>query len=39
MPVAAARYPLGSFPRTVVLDDGNSMMEGGKLSQPWNSDG
>ncbi|MCF7487413.1 MULTISPECIES: c-type cytochrome biogenesis protein CcmI [Vibrio] len=32
MPVAAARYPLGSFPRTVVLDDGNSMMEGSKLS-------
>ena len=32
MPVAAARYPLGSFPRTVVLDDGNSMMEGIKLS-------
>ena len=32
MPVAAARYPLGSFPRTVVLDDSNSMMEGRKLS-------
>ena len=32
MPVAAARYPLGSFPRTVVLDDGNSMMESSKLS-------
>ncbi|SEG34220.1 c-type cytochrome biogenesis protein CcmI [Vibrio hangzhouensis] len=32
MPVAAARYPLGSFPRTVVLDDNNSMMEGRKLS-------
>lgn len=32
MPVAAARYPLGAFPRTVVLDDGNSMMEGIKLS-------
>ncbi|CAK1799802.1 c-type cytochrome biogenesis protein CcmI [Vibrio crassostreae] len=32
MPVAAARYPLGTFPRTVVLDDGNSMMEGQKLS-------
>ncbi len=30
MPVAAARYPLGTFPRTVVLDDGNSMMEGQK---------
>ncbi|WP_373941308.1 c-type cytochrome biogenesis protein CcmI [Vibrio chagasii] len=32
MPIAAARYPLGSFPRTVVLDDGNSMMQGQKLS-------
>ncbi|MGL0816518.1 c-type cytochrome biogenesis protein CcmI [Vibrio vulnificus] len=32
MPVAAARYPLGTFPRTVVLDDGNSMMQGQKLS-------
>ncbi|MEZ9981602.1 c-type cytochrome biogenesis protein CcmI [Vibrio cyclitrophicus] len=32
MPIAAARYPLGTFPRTVVLDDGNSMMEGLKLS-------
>ncbi|MDN3699982.1 c-type cytochrome biogenesis protein CcmI [Vibrio artabrorum] len=32
MPVAAARYPLGTFPRTVVLDDDNSMMEGQKLS-------
>lgn len=33
MPVAAARYPLGTFPRTVVLDDGNAMMQGGqKLS-------
>ena len=32
MPVAAARYPLGIFPRTVVLDDGNSMLEGQKLS-------
>lgn len=32
MPVAAARYPLGSFPRTVVLDDGNSMMQGNNLS-------
>ncbi|OEF04946.1 c-type cytochrome biogenesis protein CcmI [Vibrio genomosp. F10] len=32
MPVAAARYPLGSFPRTVVLDDGNSMMPGRNLS-------
>ncbi|MGY0613987.1 c-type cytochrome biogenesis protein CcmI [Vibrio sp. FJH11] len=32
MPVAAARYPLGAFPRTVVLDDGNSMLQGQKLS-------
>lgn len=32
MPIAAARYPLGSFPRTVVLDDGNSMMQGQQLS-------
>ena len=32
MPIAAARYPLGTFPRTVVLDDGNSMLEGQKLS-------
>lgn len=32
MPVAAARYPLGAFPRTVVLDDGNSMIEGRKLT-------
>ncbi|KJY83086.1 cytochrome C heme lyase [Vibrio galatheae] len=32
MPVAAARYPLGSFPRTVVLDDGNSMLQDRKLS-------
>ncbi|MEC7940765.1 MAG: c-type cytochrome biogenesis protein CcmI [Pseudomonadota bacterium] len=32
MPIAAARYPLGSFPRTVVLDDGNSMIQGLKLS-------
>lgn len=32
VPVAAARYPLGSFPRTVVLDDGNSMLESRKLS-------
>lgn len=33
VPVAAARYPLGVFPRTVVLDDGNSMMQGRQLSQ------
>ncbi|WP_277206845.1 c-type cytochrome biogenesis protein CcmI [Vibrio misgurnus] len=32
IPVAAARYPLGEFPRTVVLDDNNSMLEGAKLS-------
>lgn len=32
MPVAAARYPVGSFPRSVLLDDGNSMMQGRKLS-------
>ncbi|AIW18221.1 c-type cytochrome biogenesis protein CcmI [Vibrio coralliilyticus] len=32
MPVAAARYPMGSFPRTVVLDDGNSMLQDRKLS-------
>ncbi|WP_436323161.1 c-type cytochrome biogenesis protein CcmI [Vibrio cidicii] len=32
MPVAAARYPFGSFPRTVMLDDSNSMMQGQNLS-------
>ncbi len=32
MPIAAARYPLGSFPRTVVIDDRNSMVEGQNLS-------
>ncbi|MBE4591847.1 c-type cytochrome biogenesis protein CcmI [Vibrio navarrensis] len=32
MPVAAARYPLGSFPRTVMLDNSNSMMQGQNLS-------
>ncbi|MDG3088743.1 c-type cytochrome biogenesis protein CcmI [Vibrio hannami] len=32
IPVAAARYPVGSFPRTVVLDDGNVMMEGQSIS-------
>ncbi|MFM2589296.1 c-type cytochrome biogenesis protein CcmI [Vibrio sp. TBV020] len=32
MPVAAARFPLGTFPRTVVLDDGNSMLQERKLS-------
>ncbi|WP_070963579.1 c-type cytochrome biogenesis protein CcmI [Vibrio sonorensis] len=33
MPIAAARYPVGQLPRTVLLDDGNSMMEGNSLSQ------
>ena len=33
VPVAAARYPIGTFPRTIVLDDSNSMMQGRKLSQ------
>ncbi|NVD06198.1 c-type cytochrome biogenesis protein CcmI [Vibrio sp. JPW-9-11-11] len=32
MPVAAARYPVGTFPRTVILDDGNSMLQERKLS-------
>ncbi len=32
MPVAAARYPLGTFPLTIVLDDSNSMMQGRDLS-------
>lgn len=32
MPVAAARYPLSSFPMTVELDDRNSMLESSKLS-------
>lgn len=32
IPMAAARFPLGSFPRTVVLDDGNVMMDGQSLS-------
>lgn len=32
MPIAAARYPVGSLPRTVVLDDGNSMIAERKLS-------
>lgn len=32
IPMAAARFPLGTFPRTVVLDDGNVMMEGQSLS-------
>ena len=32
MPIAAARYPLGNFPFTVIMDDSNSMMQGRKLS-------
>lgn len=32
MPVAAARYSVGTFPRTIVIDDGNAMMEGSKVS-------
>ncbi|CAM4020030.1 c-type cytochrome biogenesis protein CcmI [Vibrio neonatus] len=32
MPIAAARYGLGSFPRMIMMDDGNSMLEGLKLS-------
>ncbi|OBT15864.1 c-type cytochrome biogenesis protein CcmI [Vibrio sp. UCD-FRSSP16_10] len=32
MPVAAARYGLGSFPRMIMMDDGNSMLEGLQLS-------
>ena len=32
MPVAAARYPLSSFPLTVELDDRNSMLDSSKLS-------
>ncbi|MFB9134828.1 c-type cytochrome biogenesis protein CcmI [Vibrio olivae] len=32
MPVAAARYPVSSFPLTVELDDRNSMLESSKLS-------
>ncbi|MDB1123331.1 c-type cytochrome biogenesis protein CcmI [Vibrio algarum] len=33
IPVAAARYPIGTFPRTVVLDDANVMMDGQSISQ------
>jgi cytochrome c-type biogenesis protein CcmI len=33
VPVAAARYPIGTFPRTVVLDDANVMMEGQSIAQ------
>lgn len=33
VPLAAARFPIGSFPRTVVLDDANVMLEGQSLSQ------
>lgn len=32
MPVAAARYGLGTFPRMIMMDDGNSMIEGQNLS-------
>ncbi|CAM2795152.1 c-type cytochrome biogenesis protein CcmI [Vibrio rarus] len=32
MPIAAARYDLGAFPRMIMMDDGNSMLEGNKLS-------
>lgn len=32
MPVAAARYPIGQFPKTVVLDDSSSMIQGRNLS-------
>ena len=32
LPVAAVRYPVGSFPRTVVVDDSAAMMEGQSLS-------
>ncbi|PMG07127.1 c-type cytochrome biogenesis protein CcmI [Vibrio breoganii] len=32
MPVAAARYGLGTFPRMIMMDDGNSMIEGNNLS-------
>jgi hypothetical protein len=32
MPIAAARYPLGNFPFTVIMDDSNSMMQGRRLS-------
>lgn len=32
MPVAAARFPVDQFPKTVVLDDRNSMLENRKLS-------
>lgn len=33
VPVAAARYPIGTFPRTIVLDDANVMMEGQSIAQ------
>ncbi|WED25847.1 c-type cytochrome biogenesis protein CcmI [Vibrio sp. DW001] len=33
VPVAAARYPIGTFPRTIVLDDANVMMEGQSITQ------
>ncbi len=33
MPVAAARYPITTFPLTVTLDDRNSMLESHQLSE------
>jgi len=33
IPVAAARYPIGTFPRTVVLDDANVMIQGQSMAQ------
>ncbi|MGB2078536.1 MAG: c-type cytochrome biogenesis protein CcmI [Vibrio sp.] len=33
MPIAAARYPIKSFPVTLTLDDANSMMQGQKVSE------
>ncbi len=36
VPIAAAGFPIGSFPRTVVLDDNNVMTKGQSLSQLTN---
>ncbi|WP_413284856.1 c-type cytochrome biogenesis protein CcmI [Vibrio sp. MA40-2] len=33
VPIAAARFPIGSYPRTVVLDDANIMLEGQSIAQ------
>ena len=33
VPVAAARFPIGNYPRTVVLDDANVMLEGQSITQ------